>query len=97
MDLATHMFDVDRDKDANRYLARARKLDPTHPMPYVVKALSQLRNPLSLLLGIKNPGKLRKDLDIAEKLAMARSEYAEDLELIRILKERLESPLKHLR
>src|SRR5262249_6297930 len=97
IDLATHMFDADRDKDANRYLARAKKLDPTNPMPYVVKAVGQLRDPLSFLLGVKNPDKLRKDLELAEKLAMTYPEHAQDLDFIRDLKRRLESPSRFLR
>jgi tetratricopeptide (TPR) repeat protein len=97
IDLATHLLDANRDKDANRYLAKAKKLDPTHPIPYVIKAVSQLRNPFSILLGVKNPGKLRKELDIAERLALTHPQHTKDLELIRDLKLKLEFPLKNLR
>jgi hypothetical protein len=85
------MFVADRNNDRDRDLAKAKIIDPSHPMPYVVKALSRIGNPFSLLLGFKNPGNLLKDLDIAETLALAHPEHAKELDLIRELKQRLAS------
>jgi tetratricopeptide (TPR) repeat protein len=93
LDLATHMFDENRNRDADRYLARAKKLDPTHPMPFVIKAINRLRNPFGLLGGGKSLDNLRKDLDFAEKLALTYPEHAKRLDYIRDLRDRLENPL----
>lgn len=94
IDLATHMFDANRGKDANRYLAKAKKLDHTHPIPYVIKALIELSDPIAALLGVENSDQMRKDLDFAETLALKYPEHAKKLDLIRELKQRLESSLE---
>ncbi|MFN0084061.1 MAG: BTAD domain-containing putative transcriptional regulator [Blastocatellia bacterium] len=97
MDLATHASETAREKELTRYLEKATTLAPDNPRPFIVRSLGTLSNPFSFLLGMKDTDKMEKDLEIAERLARARPEYAEDLEIIHDLKERLRnSPLARL-
>jgi tetratricopeptide (TPR) repeat protein len=91
LDLATHAFDADRAKDAERYLDKAKILDPSNPMPYLIKAMSIARDPISLLIGLTKPKDALKDLREAERLMEGRAEYAKNLEMVKMLIRGLES------
>ncbi len=90
LDLADHALDADRPKDADRYLAKAKKLDPTSPMPYLARAINMASNPLSLIFGSSKPDEALKDLNEAERLIEGREGYAKEIEMIRSLKRILE-------
>lgn len=86
IEIATLLVDAEHTDDVDRYLNKAIKLDPSHPLPHVIKAISQLLNPLTLLLkpnGLKNA---LKGLAEAERLAAGKPEYEDlmsDLSLVR--------------
>jgi tetratricopeptide (TPR) repeat protein len=75
IDIAMRLVDAGYVKEIDRYLNKAIKLDPSHPMPHVVKAISRLFTPLILLLepnGLKNA---LKELEEGERLAAGNEEY----------------------
>ncbi len=75
VEIAMRLVDAGYIKEIDRYLNKAIKLDPSNPMPHVVKAVSKLLNPLTLLLepnGLKNA---LKELDEAQRLAAGNNEY----------------------
>ncbi|MGH9938402.1 MAG: tetratricopeptide repeat protein [Blastocatellia bacterium] len=75
IEIATRLMDAGYPKEIDRYLNKAIELDPSHPMPHVIKAISRLLNPIALLLepnGMKNS---LKELEEAERLAAGNEEY----------------------
>lgn len=75
VEIATRLVDTGFVKESGRYLDKAIKLDPSNPMPHVVKAVSGLLNPMTLLLepnGLKNA---LKELDEARALTAGKDEY----------------------
>src|SRR5262245_7403213 len=75
IEIALRLVDAGYPKEIDRYLNKAIKLDPSHPTPHVIKAISRLLNPLTLLLepnGLKNA---LKELEEAERLAAGKEEY----------------------
>lgn len=86
VEIAMRLVDAGYINQIDRYLNKAIKLDPSNPMPHVVKAVSKLLNPMALLLepnGLKNA---LKELEEAQRLAAGKDEYkdlASELEDIR--------------
>ncbi|MGH9751357.1 MAG: tetratricopeptide repeat protein [Blastocatellia bacterium] len=77
VEIAMRLTDAGYIKEIDRYLNKAIKLDPSNPMPHVVKAVSRLMNPMTLLLepnGLKNA---LKELEEAQRLAAGNDEYKE--------------------
>jgi len=75
IEIVTRLIDAGHPNEIDRYLNKAIKLDPSHPMPHVIKAISRLLNPIALLLepnGLKNA---LKELEEAERLAASNEEY----------------------
>lgn len=64
-------------KEANRYFDKAKKLDPTHPLPHFIKAVSLLgESPMHLLvMSKKDRQTVLKELTEAERLMAGRKEY----------------------
>jgi len=76
--IATLLLDAGHTREIDRYLNKAIKLDPSHPIPHTIKAVSMLLNPLTLLLDPKGLKNALKELAEAERLAAGKPEY-EDL------------------
>ena len=75
VEIAMHLTEAGYVKESGRYLDKAVKLDPSNPMPHVVKAVGKLLNPMAMLLepnGLKNA---LKELDEAQRLAAGCDEY----------------------
>ncbi|HMZ22939.1 MAG TPA: tetratricopeptide repeat protein, partial [Blastocatellia bacterium] len=76
LQMGMELFDAGKPKDGDRYINKAKKLDPTNPMPHFVKGLSVIRNPLSLIfLKDKDRQAMNKNFAEAERLMEGRKEY----------------------
>jgi len=75
IEIAMRLVDAGHPKEIDRYLNKAIKLDPSHPMPHVVKAISKILNPLILLLEPNALKNALKELEEAERLAAGKDEY----------------------
>ena len=67
-----------KDKDADRYISKAKKLDPNHPLPYFIKAMSIIGggDPLGLMLMKDKDRKAAlKEFAEVERLMAGRKEY----------------------
>src|SRR5262249_2678754 len=75
VEIAMRLTDAGYVKESGRYLDKAIKLDPSNPMPHVVKAVGRLLNPMALLFepdGLKNA---LKELEEAQRLTAGKDEY----------------------
>jgi len=80
-------------KDADRYLNKAKKLDPNHPLPYFIKAMSIIGGggPLGLMLmKDKDRQAALKEFAEVDRLMAGRKEYEAIREEIGQLKQALE-------
>ncbi len=76
LEVAVNLLETGNAKEAEHFINKARKLDPTHPLPYLVKALSAIRNPLDLILmSDKKRKELLKDFNEIERLTAGRKEF----------------------
>src|SRR5262249_45404027 len=92
IEIAMHLTEAGRVKECGRYLDKVVKLDPSNPMPHVVKAVGELLDPTFLLLepnGLKNA---LKELDEARRLAAGKDEYKELASELEDIKRHFEAP-----
>jgi len=75
VEIAMRLTDAGYVKESGRYLDKAIKLDPSNPMPHVVKAVSKLLNPMALLLEPNGLKSALKELEEAQRLAAGKDEY----------------------
>lgn len=78
LEIAMTLTMEDKDKDADRYLNKAKKLDPNHPLPYFIKAMSIIGGggPLGLMLMKEKERKAAlKEFAEVERLMAGRKEY----------------------
>lgn len=76
LSIAVSLYEAGKNKEGERYINRAKKLDPTHPLPYFIKALFSVSNPLELLfMSDKKRKELLKNFSEAEKRMEGRSEF----------------------
>ncbi|MEP7341990.1 MAG: tetratricopeptide repeat protein [Acidobacteriota bacterium] len=76
LSIALSLYEAGKNKEGERYINRAKKLDPTHPLPYFIKAISSVSNPLELLfMSDKKRKELLKNFSEAEKRMEGRSEF----------------------
>jgi tetratricopeptide (TPR) repeat protein len=95
LDIATHLYEANKTKDADRFVEKAKQRDPEHPMPYVIKGINLLGlgNPFAMLMGLNkgNLNKAREELAAAEARMTGRAEYRDILPTIRQLRQSLEA------
>jgi tetratricopeptide (TPR) repeat protein len=75
VEIAMHLTEAGYINEIDRYLDKAVKLDPSNPMPHVVKAVSKLFNPMALLLEPNGLKSALKELEKAQRLAAGCDEY----------------------
>ncbi|HEX4945629.1 MAG TPA: tetratricopeptide repeat protein [Blastocatellia bacterium] len=89
LEIAMCLSEAGKQKEAERYFKRAMEIDPTHPLPHLIKAIAimGMGDPLALLLGPKqkNIAAAEKELAEAERLMEGRPEFAATLAEIRQL------------
>jgi len=92
LSMATSLFDEGKNKEAERYVARAKKLDPDHPLPYFIQALSSIGNPLDLLLmSDKKRQQLLREFNEAEKRMAGRRDFDDIRQEMAEVKKMIES------
>jgi tetratricopeptide (TPR) repeat protein len=75
VEIVMRLTDAGYINEIDRYLNKAIELDPSNPMPHVIRIVSKLLNPMALLLdpnGLKNA---LKELEEARALAAGNDEY----------------------
>jgi tetratricopeptide (TPR) repeat protein len=95
--IAVELAEQGHIKEANRYLEKMSKLDPSHPMPYLVRALSRVADPLSLIFSKGVLLEVLKDLAEADRLMTGNEEYRTLQDEIRQVRQELENPPPEIR
>jgi tetratricopeptide (TPR) repeat protein len=91
IEIAMHLTEAGYVKESGRYLDKAVKLDPSNPMPHVVKAVGKLLNPMALLLDPKGLKNALKEFDEARRLAAGKDEYKDLASELEDIKRRLDA------
>lgn len=75
IEISMLLMEAGHTDEIDRYLDKAIKLDPSHPIPHAIKAVSRLLNPLILLLDSNSLKIALEELAEAERLAAGKPEY----------------------
>jgi tetratricopeptide (TPR) repeat protein len=77
LEIGILLFEHGEKKDAKRFLGKAKKLDPTNPIPYLASAMLTLgKSPIELMLASNKERKeALKELAEAERLMAGRKEF----------------------
>lgn len=97
VELSNLMVDEGRRKDANRYLAMAKKADPLHPLPWLSDTLFLLEKRGAFLPGSAAYRKAQAALETAAKLTDANPAYQKYLEPIQAIRDEMKkSPVDRM-
>ncbi len=90
LEIATNLIESGKREIAERFLQKAMKLDPLHPIPHMIKGIALMGGPMMILPSLKGIEDAARELAEAERLMIGREEYHDLLPDVRGLRKHLE-------